>query len=149
MEKMERDLRDMMQRQTDAVDRTPTATRALVRRAQLRRVGTVALTGTFVLVLVLGGIGVGRSLLRDSAFPPAKPAPSGAHLSFLVPCIGCYPDSPSEPGLSTIDPEGSIGSSKRTKRCHPRAKDPLAFAESWTMRGHPTVPVWRSSTGGF
>ena len=108
MEKIERDLRDMMQRQSGALHRTPTATRALVRRAQLRRVGTVALTGTFVLVLVLGGIGVGRSLLRDSAFPPAKPAPSGAHLSFLVPCIGCYPDSPSEPGLSTMDPEGSI-----------------------------------------
>ncbi len=97
MEKMERDLRDMMQRQAGAAGRAPTATRALVRRAQLRRAATGGLAGALVLILVVGGIAASRSLVVEQSLPPADTHPENGKIIVQ----GADGD------LFQVDPDGS------------------------------------------
>lgn len=74
MTDIERELRETMRDQASQLVRTPLATRALMRRARLRRAGTVAVAGAFLMAVTFGGVTLGRSLLsKGRSSPPIDP----------------------------------------------------------------------------
>jgi dipeptidyl aminopeptidase/acylaminoacyl peptidase len=98
VEDLERDLRDMMNRRTQALRTTPTpiSTRAVVRRGRLRLAGSIALAGACLLALVVGGVAAGRSLVVDQSLPPANSQPRNGKIVVVGPNYNLYkidPDS--------------------------------------------------------
>jgi len=82
---LERDLREMMARKADGLERTARATPELVRRARFRRAGTAVFSMAAVVALLVGGLAATRSLLNDEATAPAgkgQVAPSHASHRF-------------------------------------------------------------------
>lgn len=93
MADIERELREMMHDQAGQLGHTPLATRALVRRARLRRSITVAGTGALVLAVLAVGLAVGQAV-RDTRADEPIDWPKPHFTSTAVPWCVPDPDDP-------------------------------------------------------
>jgi hypothetical protein len=100
MTDIERELRETMREQASRLVRAPLATRALIRRARLRRAGTVAVAGAMLTAVTIGGVTLGRSFPVGGTIEPADrpqtPSTAGpARVGFIgLPPEGATPSSP-------------------------------------------------------